>query len=317
MNSSGKKGIDQITKSMVETTPLQHSPYLSSLTETDFYLKREDLFPEGGGGNKARMIALILKKAKNQNTSYILTAGGPHSNFNRALALMSTQMGFKLRIVLYDNNPHIHQESLNKRICDQTGAEYSICAPDQVKERITEEITKLKNAGESPFFIYGGGKSYEGIKAYAEVVQEIKLQTNPDLIATTFATGTTFSGLLAGIQLYLPETDLLGISIARKNEISIPIVAQNLLEFFESTTPPVSSFEIKDQILDQYTFGGYGKSNNELRDFIGNTMQNTGLILDEIYVGKALFGLTKHLKNNPKYRNKKVVFLLTGGIFNF
>ncbi len=38
---------------MVEATPLQYSPYLSSLTKTEFHLKREDLFPEGGGGNKA------------------------------------------------------------------------------------------------------------------------------------------------------------------------------------------------------------------------------------------------------------------------
>lgn len=302
---------------MTEATPLQYSHYLSSLTETEFYLKREDLFPEGGGGNKARMIALILKKAKDHNANYIVTAGGPHSNFNRALALMSKKMSFKLRIVLYDNNPHIHQESLNKRICDQTGAEYSFCNSDEVSERIKEEMTKLKNAGENPFFIYGGGKSYEGIKAYAEVVQEINTQIDPELIATTFATGTTFSGLLAGVQMYLPSTDLLGISIARKNEISVPIIAQNLLEFFESKTPPVSSFRIKDQILDQYTFGGYGKSNHELRDFIKETMKNTGLILDEIYVGKALFGLTEYLKNNTKYKNKKVVFLLTGGIFNF
>ncbi|WP_175574401.1 1-aminocyclopropane-1-carboxylate deaminase/D-cysteine desulfhydrase [Algoriphagus marinus] len=302
---------------MTEATPLQYSHYLSSLTETEFYLKREDLFPEGGGGNKARMIALILKKAKDQNANYIVTAGGPHSNFNRALALMSKKMGFKLRIVLYDNNPHIHQESLNKRICDQTGAEYSFCNSDEVSERIKEEMTKLKNAGEIPFFIYGGGKSYEGIKAYAEVVQEINTQIDPELIATTFATGTTFSGLLAGVQMYLPSTDLLGLSIARTNEISVPIIAQNLLEFFESKTPPVSSFRIKDQILDQYTFGGYGKSNHELRNFIRETMKNTGLILDEIYVGKALFGLTEYLKNNTKYKNKKVVFLLTGGIFNF
>jgi 1-aminocyclopropane-1-carboxylate deaminase/D-cysteine desulfhydrase-like pyridoxal-dependent ACC family enzyme len=302
---------------MLEATPLQYSHYLSSLTETDFYLKREDLFPEGGGGNKARMITLILEKAKDQNANYIVTAGGPHSNFNRALALISKKMGFKLRIVLYDNNHHIDQESLNKRICDQTGVEYSICDPNEVAQRVEEEITKLKKAGEKPFFIYGGGKSFEGIKAYADAVQEINRQINPELIATTFATGTTFSGLLAGVQLYLPSTDLLGISIARKNEISVPIIVQNLLEFFKSETSPVSSFEIEDQILDQYTFGGYGKSNIELRDFISKTMQNTGLILDEIYVGKALFGLTKHLKNNSKYHNKKVVFLLTGGIFNF
>lgn len=38
------------------STSIQYSPYLSALTGTDFYFKREDLFPEGGGGNKARIV---------------------------------------------------------------------------------------------------------------------------------------------------------------------------------------------------------------------------------------------------------------------
>jgi len=228
---------------MQHTTPLQHCPYFSALTQTDFYLKREDLFPEGGGGNKARMIIKILQKAKLESASYIITAGGPYSNFNRALALISSSMEFKLKIILYDKNPHIRQESLNKRICDQLGAEYVFCTPDLVSETIEREINQLQSAGESPFFIYGGGKSREGISAYAELIKEIKTknQFDPDLISTTFATGTTFSGLYAGIHEYSPKIEILGISIARQNEASVSIVLQNLTDFFAPKTVSFSA----------------------------------------------------------------------------
>ena len=47
-------------------TPIQFSPYLSALTDSEFYFKREDLFPQGGGGNKGRIVKHILKKAKKQ-----------------------------------------------------------------------------------------------------------------------------------------------------------------------------------------------------------------------------------------------------------
>lgn len=300
-------------------TPLQYSPYFSELTKTDFYLKREDLFPHGGGGNKARMIDKILEKAKLESASYIVTAGGPHSNFNRALSLIARSRGFKLRIILFDKNPHIRQESLNKRVCDQLGTEYLLCTPDEVPRKIEQEMKKLREAGESPFFIYGGGKSIEGLSTYAEVVKEIKAknQLNPDLIATTFATGTTFSGLYAGVREYSPETEVLGISIARQNKISVPIVLENLSEYFAPKSIQFSESKVYDQILDQYSCGDYGKSSDELKNFINLTMQNTGLILDEIYVGKALFGLIQYLKKTPAFVGKKVVFLLTGGVFNF
>lgn len=114
------------------STPIQYSTYLSALTGSEFFFKREDLFPEGGGGNKARIVKHILKEAKKQSSDYLLTAGGPHSNFNRALALMAAKEKLSLRLVLYDKNSLLEATSFNKRICDWLGIEYIHCAPDEV-----------------------------------------------------------------------------------------------------------------------------------------------------------------------------------------
>lgn len=300
-------------------TCLEYSRYLSELTQTEFYFKREDLFPMGGGGNKARMIADIIKVAEQNGASTIVTAGGPHSNFNRALALISRQRGFNLKIILYDKNPHLMGDSLNKRICDMLGAEYILCSPEEVQETISSEVDHLQKSGQKPFFIYGGGKSSIAFETYSKVILELKTENkiSPDLLVTTFATGTTFTGLWLGLERHQVNSSLLGISIARGNEVSIPLIQKNLQNHLNNKLNSEQILQLESQILDEFTFGGYGKSNEDLRSFIKETMIQTGLILDEIYVGKALYGLIQFLNKNQQFKNRKVVFLLTGGIFNF
>lgn len=309
----------QIFCSSEMKTPLEYCEYISELTQSEFYFKREDLFPLGGGGNKARMIADIITSAEKSEATTIVTAGGPHSNFNRALALISRQRGFNLKIVLYDKNPHLLGGSLNKRICDSLGTEYIHCSPEEVRETISSELERLRKVGQKPYFIYGGGKSSIAFETYSKVILELKTENkiSPDLIATTLATGTTFTGLWLGIEKHFQKTNLLGISIARENDVSLPLIQENLENYLNTKLNAKQIQKLKSQILDEFTFGGYGKSNGKLHTFIVETMIQTGLILDEIYVGKALYGLVQFLHQNKQYQNKKVVFLLTGGIFNF
>ena len=46
--------------------------------------KRDDLFSEACGGNKARMLQYILADVNKDTCDVLITAGGPCSNFNRA-----------------------------------------------------------------------------------------------------------------------------------------------------------------------------------------------------------------------------------------
>ena len=293
--------------------------FLSRLTGTDFYTKREDLISSGGGGNKARMLRYILKEARGTHSNYILTAGGPYSNFNRALAMMAVQEGFKVRIVLFDKNSHLQKISLNKRICDWLGTEYVHCSSDQVEKTVQIELEKLKTEGNSPYFIWGGGQSLKGSLAYFDSVLEIQMQNDfqPDLLVTPLGTGTTFSGLFLGAKELFPACRTLGISVARQNKDSVPVVSQSLQNLATYLDLPKKEYDLSGHILDNYIMGGYGIIDQACKEFIQIASQKSGIILDEIYVGKALFGIVDFLTKNLIYKGKKVLFLNTGGLFNF
>lgn len=293
-------------------TPLTKLESLSNEYGCNIHMKRDDLFPHGGGGSKARMLQYIIWKAKEEGADYILTAGGPYSNFNRALALLSRKHKLKVRIVLYDNNTHIQRVSLNKKILDYCEIELVPCDPKDVVATLNKEEQSLILNGYQPYFIWGGGKSNEGVDAYIDCYKEIQMDTseNIDYIFTAIGTGTTYSGLLLGSKLI---TKIIGISVAREKNTATKVV-EDIIRKYGCTSYDNSPIEI----VDDYLMGGYGYSTPELEAFIRKFIKEEGIVIDAIYVGKALFGMVQYLKKNkPIITGKTIVFLNTGGIYNF
>lgn len=277
-------------------------------------MKRDDLFEHGGGGSKARMLQYILYKAISEKYNCILTAGGPYSNFNRALALLANKYHIKMKLVLYDKNKHIDKLSLNRRILEVCNVDITECDPNYVAETINYEMELLKKNGFNPYYIWGGGKSNEGVEAYKDCFVEIKDKIDTDYIFTALGTGTTFSGLIAGNYQEKNKSKVIGISVAREVESCKNVVMSILNEFDYNITLEAC----QGIIVDDYLFGGYGGTNNDLNVFINNFIRNEGMIVDTIYVGKALYGTINYLeKIKNKIKNKNIVFINTGGIYNF
>lgn len=296
-------------------TPLIKLDYFSEELGCNILMKRDDLFEYGGGGSKARMLMYILYHAISYNYDYIVTAGGPYSNFNRAISLLCKLYKLPLTIVLYDKNKHINRESLNKRILDFCNIDIIECDPDDVVRTIEDTLLSLKLKRHNPFYIWGGGKSNQGVKAYEDAFFEIKDQLTyiPDEIFTALGTGTTFSGIIAGNRKSGNCSVINGISVAREKKHIVEVV-NNILEDYSETALDNK----KEKIYDEYLLGGYGVFNKNINKFISKTLNLEGLITDHIYVGKALYGMYNIIKQNQKhYKNKTIVFINTGGIYNF
>lgn len=299
------------------STPISKLETLSRNLKTNIYMKRDDLFEHAGGGSKSRMLQYIIYKAINTGHNYIVTAGGPYSNFNRALALMCGKYNLKMVLVLYDKNTHINKESLNKRICDFCDVTYINSSPSKVSESISQQMRILKSKGEKPYYIWGGGKSNEGVYAYFDSIRELKHQLSfePDVICSAVGTGTTICGVSLGVQKYYSDTKVWGFSVARHKENCINVLKEVYSEF--SSIINIEEPKWGDIINDQFILGGYGKTTTELDSFLKYYVKREGIIMDNIYVGKALFGLFNKLKDNDEYKNKNIVFINTGGIYNF
>ena len=102
------------------------------------------------------------------------------------------------------------------------GAKVIKCSITEVKETINDVIQNLKNAGYNPYFIQGGGHGNIGTQAYVDAYKEIrdyeKVESiNFDYIFHASGTGTTQAGLICGKLLNRSNTNIIGISVARKS----------------------------------------------------------------------------------------------------
>ena len=148
------------------STPITDLPYYSKKLGVNLLCKRDDLFAEAGGGSKARMLQYILADVNPDNYDVLLTAGGPCSNFNRACALMCAKIGIPMHLIEYTDEPNEFETSLNYYLCKLASIRTTRCAKVQVPETISKVLGMYQDEGKNVKYIYGGGKSLEGIYAY-------------------------------------------------------------------------------------------------------------------------------------------------------
>ena len=134
-------------------TPITYLPYFSNKYGVELYVKRDDLFPSALGGSKSRMLQYILYPLVQNGIKTIITAGGPCSNFNRAIALLCAEYGLNLKLVSYTDNPEEYTSSLNNYLVNLTNCQYIYCKKTEVSQTI-EKL--LKESDELTYFIYGG-----------------------------------------------------------------------------------------------------------------------------------------------------------------
>lgn len=293
-------------------TPVTSLPYFSKKYNVEILAKRDDLFPSALGGSKARMLQYILYPLLSRGAKTIVTAGGPCSNFNRALSLLCASYGLKMILVSYTDEPEEYETSLNNFVVSLTNCEYVFCKKTEVPQTI-EQVMKQCDA-ETTCFIYGGGKSLQGIFAYYDAVREFSHQVSDiDELFVACGTGTTLTGICAGMQKYFPKAKVHGISVARTYEAELPVLKSDMeiLNQYLHGEFDFSNLGFHDEFLN----GGYSKTSPEELTTIQECISHEGLIIDPTYAGKAFWGMTSILEKS-NHKNKKILFWNTGGLMN-
>ena len=296
-------------------TPITKLEYYSKILNVNLSCKRDDLFTEAGGGSKARMLQYILADVTKNNYDVILTAGGPCSNFNRACALMCAKIGLPMHLVEYTDTPEEFKTSLNYYICQLAEIRTTRCQKSNVPETISSVLKHYKDNHQRIKLIYGGGKSLEGIYAYYDAIKELRNQiTDIDDIFIACGTGTTLTGVCAGMQEFFPKATVHAISTARTYDAELPVLVENIKILNEYLGTQYSFDNLK--FYDNYLCGGYAKYNNSLMDTIKECIKNEGVIIDPTYSGKAFWGMIDIIKSSKSLRGKNIIFWNTGGLFN-
>lgn len=298
-------------------TPIVGLPEFSKQLGVNLVSKRDDLFSEVGGGSKARMLQYIFADVNSDNTDIVVTAGGPCSNFNRACALMCGKKGIPMHLVEYSEDELEYRTSLNYFLCSLTDFRRTRCEKTEVADTIKEIIQSYKKKGLKVKYVYGGGRSLEGIFSYYEAARNMLLsyEEHIDDVFVACGTGTTLAGIYVGFKMFSPDTTIHAISIARTWDKEKIVLAENidLINKYLGVSVDFRNLDFDES----YLCGGYGHVCEGLLSTIQECVSKEGLLVDPTYVGKAFWGMVSKIRNMKGfYRGHNVLFWNTGGMYN-
>jgi 1-aminocyclopropane-1-carboxylate deaminase len=273
----------------------------SNNKDVELFVKRDDLIHKYVSGNKIRKLNQNIFSFYKNKCKKLVTFGGAFSNHLLATAALSNELSIDCVGIVRGEELNVNSNGILKK-CSSLGMQLNFVSRSSFSKQKKMSGLLVKD-GIPTWFIPEGGANLEGIEGCKEIVSE-----NEEIFDYyVVAQGTTTTSI--GIALALPP--------------SAKIIVVPVLKGFNSKSEMKSVLNnvdlwnvIKDKIivLDDFHFGGYAKSTNELREFISEINQINEMKIEEVYTGKALYALRNYLEKNF-VKNKKVLFIHTGGIF--
>ncbi|BBN07331.1 D-cysteine desulfhydrase [Marchantia polymorpha subsp. ruderalis] len=293
---------------------------------TELWVKRDDLTGMQLSGNKVRKLEFLMSDAKAKGADCVITIGGVQSNHCRATAVAARYCGLDSYLILrtsrtvVDEDPGLAGNLLVERL---VGAHIDLVTKEEYVQYGSKALgdmllKRLRAEGRKPYLIPVGGSNTLGSWGYIEGVREIETQlrqgnadgaTHFDDIVMACGSGGTTAGLALGSHLSTLKSKVHGYGVCDDEKYFYDYI-QDLLDGFNAGVISKEILEVK-----MSKGAGYAISSPEELKIVKDVAEQTGLILDPVYSGKAVNGFLKDMKENPSYwQGRKVLFVHTGGL---
>lgn len=302
----------------IQSTPLSMCRQLSAELGVDLRVKRDDLLPMPGGGNKVRIWRAIAADLAARGCDAVVTCGGIESNHARVAALACAQRQWPCHLVLHGDPARLRSFRGNAYLAAMAGATVEVVDPDGINAAMRAAADRLTSEGRSPHIVEGGGHGLHGSLAYCDAVRELELQCAadgwvPDWIVVPSGTGTTHAGIAAGVLAVGWRTRVIGVSVARRNPKGTEVVTRavdDLSRHLGQEAPATVEFR------DEWVGEGYESASARVRALIARVARTSGLLLDPTYTAKAFLGMTDLVAQDELARGTRGLFWHTGGLLN-
>jgi len=301
-------------------TPLWHSPSIDDLVGTEVWIKRDDMTSGAAAGNKLRKLEYLLGDATDRQADVVLTCGGIQSNHARATAIAARELGLRAVLFLRTANGKAPGQATGNVLLDlMVGAELRFVTPEQYRERETLmklAAENLATRGERAYVIPEGGSNGLGALGYVDAMEEVRAQLDDrlgggpapfDAVVLVCGSGGTAAGCVLGARTFEVAPAVHAMAVCDDERYFREVVTRIVAE--SQTIRPADGPLADLSIHDAYKGPAYGVMSDEQRQFMLDVALRSGLILDPVYTGKALFGLSR-LPNKPR----RALFLHTGGL---
>lgn len=186
-------------------------------------------------------------------------------------------------------------------------------------DRLNEEMAQqLRRQGKNPYVIPVGGTCPLGTWGYLSAVEELQEQLSPedpvDHIVVAAGSGGTLAGLALALHLAGGQQQLHGVNIQHEPDVYRKLIASEAMGLGcdEATAGAVAA----DVQLLPGAGRGYAQSAQRELRCLAEVARSSGVVLDHVYAGKALYHFCEYAKANPDaFRNSHILFWHTGGLF--
>jgi 1-aminocyclopropane-1-carboxylate deaminase/D-cysteine desulfhydrase-like pyridoxal-dependent ACC family enzyme len=286
-------------------TPVEAAPRLAvaiGLEPDDLRIKRDDLIGLGGGGNKARKLEVTVGEALRRNASSLITTGAAQSNHARLTAAAGARVGLPVVLVLDGSAPDTARGNV---LLDHLFGADVVWSGDRAPEAVVDEYVAAR-AGTGIHRIPLGGSSPASADAYADAGREL-LQQVPDVSHVVVAVGS--GGTMAGLVSALGPDRVLGVDCGAVDD------ARETVGGLLARMRPEDPFDPRRLRIDSDQVGeGYEHLSPRTRAALTLAARTEGILLDPTYTGRALAGLTEHVRSGRIRPGERIVFLHTGGL---
>lgn len=302
-------------------TPLWHHAELDRLVGAEVWVKRDDMTSGAAAGNKIRKLEYLLAQALERRATALITCGGVQSNHARATALLGAELGLKTYLLLRSEATDEHPKTAGNLLLDRlAGADIRLISAAQYQQRdelMRELQAELARTNTSAYVIPEGGSNGLGALGYVDAMAEIRQQLDTgigpgrgvefDAVIHACGSGGTAAGVALGIGKWGVARRAIAFAVCDNTRYFTTRIEAVIAEAQarEPSLVKVGSWSVEDS----YKGPAYGFASLEQRRFMLEVCRKTGLVLDPVYTGKALFGLAK-LEPKPN----RVLFLHTGGL---
>lgn len=273
----------------------------------ELYIKRDDLIHPNISGNKWRKLKFNFEKFSRNKYESVLTFGGAYSNHIAATAAAGNLLGIKTIGIIRGDELNVDSNSTLLE-AHNNGMQLVFVARSKYAERYERIFhEELRHKYGNTLIINEGGANFHGVLGCIEIINEISI--NADYMYLASGTGTTTAGLLLGSK----RTKIVTVPVF-KNGGFIKDEVSSLLNQFQ-----LQQDELEEKIslltlnLDCH-FGGYGKFNMELIEFINSFYELTNIKLDQVYTAKMMYALVQDLNRDKFKWGDKIIALHTGGL---
>jgi D-cysteine desulfhydrase len=282
------------------------------------WIKRDDATAGAEAGNKIRKLEFLFADALAKGKKTILTCGGLQSNHARATALVSAELGLSCILFLRVLDPdRAKSEPLpltgNVLLDRLAGAEIRLISPEEYRNRAALMDRAARDV-DAAYVIPEGGSNGLGSLGYVEAMREVREQDARvfDVVAHACGSGGTAAGVALGAKRFDVAKKAWAFAVCDDRSYFEKTIARIAGEAraLDPTLPDLDRLVVDDRAKGP----GYAFMSREQKEFLALVARRTGLVLDPVYTGKALYGVKQAIARGDIAKGAEILFLHTGGL---